>query len=504
MQLEVHNPAFKAQRLTVEAAGVFHGPRLLLNGTVVKKQKGRYTVTTDSGVETTIQLKYIYLDPIPKIKIGEETFEIASSLKWYEYVWIGIPIVLMFSGGAIGGLCGGVAAYASGRLFRSDRSSLAKYGLSALITMGAVVAFVVLGTVFQLLVGTTHNLTMSAQFIAKLADLAIMITTGVIALLMGLRVIGPKPGINEKYDVFHSKWGKHFRWLGPLIIVMSLLEFGASIFAENISFVESQQKARQKIHASVSSSGKLADQNQVVDAPEGFRVMIPKGFTFKELPDKAPALIAIFDFNGAATPVISVSVFPPDGSLEQVIESTKTLLIAKNKTYKFSETQIIDEGLNKIYRTSLSMQRDGVNVKGGMLFFENEGKVFSLTYVTQENLFDTNAAVFERVVHSFGPAANSGLKSPAAIPKTVDAKLPVFAPPVVAPVPTPSAMTVPTTPSVTVPSATTTPTMNPSIIPAPQSQVSQLHRNKKRHSDLRYCLELKTDAEIAACSAGGT
>ncbi|MGA7749640.1 MAG: hypothetical protein WCA63_05785, partial [Gallionella sp.] len=77
MQLEVQHPAFKVQRLSVETARAFLGPRLLLNGTFLKKQKGRYTVKADSGAETTIQLKYNYLDPIPKIKIGEEVIEIA-------------------------------------------------------------------------------------------------------------------------------------------------------------------------------------------------------------------------------------------------------------------------------------------------------------------------------------------------------------------------------------------------------------------------------------------
>lgn len=157
MQLEVQHPEFKAQRLTVETAGAFHGPRLLLNGTVVKRQKGRYTVTADSGAEITIQLKYNYLDPIPKIKIGEEVTELANALKWYEYVWIGIPIVLVFSGGAIGGFVGAIAANTSGRLFRGDRSSLAKYGLSALVTLGALVAFIVLATAFRLLIGAPHK-----------------------------------------------------------------------------------------------------------------------------------------------------------------------------------------------------------------------------------------------------------------------------------------------------------------------------------------------------------
>lgn len=155
MHLEIQHPEFKSQRLTVESAGTFHGPKLLLNGMVVKKQKGRYIVTADSGAETSIQLKYTYLDPIPKIKIGEDVIQIANPLKWYENTWIALPIVLTVTGGAIGGLCGGVAANVSGRIFRSDRSLFGKYALSSLVMLGAVIAFVILATVFRLLLGAS-------------------------------------------------------------------------------------------------------------------------------------------------------------------------------------------------------------------------------------------------------------------------------------------------------------------------------------------------------------
>lgn len=43
MQLAIQHPAFKEQRLVVETAHWFRGPRLLLNGTVVPKKNGRYT-----------------------------------------------------------------------------------------------------------------------------------------------------------------------------------------------------------------------------------------------------------------------------------------------------------------------------------------------------------------------------------------------------------------------------------------------------------------------------
>lgn len=158
MQLEIQHPAFRAQRLAVETAGWLRGPQLLLNGAVIKKMQGRYTVTSDAGAETAIQLKYNYLDPIPKVKMGEEVIELASPFKWYEYAWMGgIPIVLLVSGGAIGGLCGGVAATACGRIFRNDYSPLAKYGLSALVMLGTVIAFIILATVFWLLVGVPHK-----------------------------------------------------------------------------------------------------------------------------------------------------------------------------------------------------------------------------------------------------------------------------------------------------------------------------------------------------------
>jgi hypothetical protein len=154
MQLEVTHPAFKAQRLAVETAGWFTGPKLLLNGSIAEKRKGLYTIVSDAGTGIPIKLKYSFLDPIPKLTIGEEPVELAPSLKWYEYGWLGIPVLLIFMGGAIGGFVGALAACASGRVFRSNHSTLAKYGLSALITVGAFIAFVILATVFQWMIGT--------------------------------------------------------------------------------------------------------------------------------------------------------------------------------------------------------------------------------------------------------------------------------------------------------------------------------------------------------------
>ncbi|RKJ85680.1 hypothetical protein D6R50_21030 [Aeromonas veronii] len=122
MRFEVKHPEFKSQRLTIETAKIFHKSKLLLNGTVVNTQKGLCTVTADSGAATSLQLKYRWFDPVPKIKIGEEVVEIVSPMRWFEYTWImALPFGLVVTGGTLGGLCGAVAVHVSCRAFRSDR-----------------------------------------------------------------------------------------------------------------------------------------------------------------------------------------------------------------------------------------------------------------------------------------------------------------------------------------------------------------------------------------------
>ena len=67
---------------------------------------------------------------------------------------------------------------------------------------------------------------MSAQLIAVIIDNLISIVGGIVAILIGFRVIGPKPEANPKFDTFYAKMGKHLKWLGPLIILFALTQIG--------------------------------------------------------------------------------------------------------------------------------------------------------------------------------------------------------------------------------------------------------------------------------------
>jgi hypothetical protein len=246
---------------------------------------------------------------------------------------------------------------------------------------------------------------MNAQLIATLIDQSLSVSSGIIAMLIGFRVFGPKPGANQKFDSLHTKWLKHLKWFGPLLIVIASIQLIVSVFAGSSSTgdADSKQKMLQALQENLSAEGKLADHDQVIQAPEGFRVLIPEGYTYSKPPGTPLSLAAEYDINGAATPAISVFVTKLDDRLDRFIENTKAILNSRNKTTKFSETQVTETNHFKLYRTTMTSQRDGRDTKGGMLFFESEGKVFILTYGTHEELFNANAPVFEKIIRSFGP-----------------------------------------------------------------------------------------------------
>jgi hypothetical protein len=154
VQIEIKHPAFRSKRLSVETASFFTGPKLLLNGVVVKRNGKGYLVNSDTGQEVAVKVIYNFLDPIPKMKVSGEMIELAKPLQWYEYMWIGIPMLLVFAGGALGGFVGAGSTVINGRIFRSDRGALSKYALAAVTTVAGAAVFFVIAVAVQLAIGT--------------------------------------------------------------------------------------------------------------------------------------------------------------------------------------------------------------------------------------------------------------------------------------------------------------------------------------------------------------
>jgi hypothetical protein len=172
---------FEGRGLRYRPGSLFRRGSLILDEQAVKREHRKYTVRDNQAREVQIRLKSNHIDPIPKIEVGGKVFPLGTPLKWYEYGWAGLPLLLVHAGGALGGACGGAAAYRNVRVFRSDRSTARKYLVTGATSVLAVIAYLV--AVVGLLTGlawygsapphfastawarrTLHELTLEAPF----------------------------------------------------------------------------------------------------------------------------------------------------------------------------------------------------------------------------------------------------------------------------------------------------------------------------------------------------
>jgi hypothetical protein len=64
-----------------------------------------------------------------------------DKLEWYEWAWSGLPIFLLFMGGAIGGALAGGAIVGNGQIFRSNMPGIFKYMITFGISVGAYILY---------------------------------------------------------------------------------------------------------------------------------------------------------------------------------------------------------------------------------------------------------------------------------------------------------------------------------------------------------------------------
>lgn len=150
MDIPINHPSFVRRHLAVRPAGLVKGVKLLQNNSEVSGKRGRYEVRDDADKTRVVELKGRLIDPLPSFSIDGDKIELGRPLAWYEYVWLGLPIILVTVGGAVGGALGFGAAYSSARIFRSDRSGFAKYALSGLISASAAIVFLAVAVAFEL------------------------------------------------------------------------------------------------------------------------------------------------------------------------------------------------------------------------------------------------------------------------------------------------------------------------------------------------------------------
>jgi hypothetical protein len=143
---------FDGHELAVEQR-VFSAPRLLLDNAPAPAgpKPLEYLLTTTDGIEVPIRLQSSQFGSTVDVVIGDQVSSIMAPLQWYEWMWLGVPLLLILGGGMIGGAIGGLCAFLNMRIFRSQTSPLAKYGITGAISTAGILAFFLAAIILAIL-----------------------------------------------------------------------------------------------------------------------------------------------------------------------------------------------------------------------------------------------------------------------------------------------------------------------------------------------------------------
>ncbi len=147
---------FEGQDIVIKSS-LLSGTRMYLNDQKVPKGQrwGEMALTRNDGRVVPAMWKQQMLGfDTPQLVVEGKTIQLIEPLKWHEVVFAGLPIILVFLGGLLGAIVGVLAFTASTSIFRSGINKFSKYALAGLITIFAVLIYLVLATAFQLAINS--------------------------------------------------------------------------------------------------------------------------------------------------------------------------------------------------------------------------------------------------------------------------------------------------------------------------------------------------------------
>jgi hypothetical protein len=145
---------FEGQNIEVKIS-FWTGAKLLVNGESAPKGKrrGEMLLQRNDGKQVIASWKPQFLGwDVPQLVVDGKVVILVEPLKWYQWVWGGWPVFLLFVGGALGAIAGIIAVTINAKVFRAEMSTVLKYVVSGVVSVLAVVAYFVAAIIFSLLI----------------------------------------------------------------------------------------------------------------------------------------------------------------------------------------------------------------------------------------------------------------------------------------------------------------------------------------------------------------
>jgi len=154
MKYKANIEGFEGQNIEVNV-GFWSGPKLLVNGEPAPKGDKRNEMLLQRNdvrqVIATWKPQLLGFD-VPQLVVEGKVVSLVKPLKWYQWAWGGLPVLLAFAGGALGAITGLVAFSINAKVFRSELHDVLKYIVSGLYSITALIAYLFFATIVSFLI----------------------------------------------------------------------------------------------------------------------------------------------------------------------------------------------------------------------------------------------------------------------------------------------------------------------------------------------------------------
>jgi hypothetical protein len=134
---------FEDQTLEIQTS-VLGGARLLINGQPAPRgaKHGEMLLRRSDGAVEIARWRAVLKGwDTPQLVIGGKALTIVAPLRWYEWLWSALPMLLVFSGGIFGGMAGAIAVSLNAYIFRAPMPAALRYLLTATISLSALLLY---------------------------------------------------------------------------------------------------------------------------------------------------------------------------------------------------------------------------------------------------------------------------------------------------------------------------------------------------------------------------
>ena len=97
---------FENQKVELVSSGFFSPAKITVNG--VKAEPGmkrnEILLRKPDGSKVSVFFQNAFFDTIPRLIVNGKSIQVVPPLKWYQYIFCGLTLILIFIGGAIGSI----------------------------------------------------------------------------------------------------------------------------------------------------------------------------------------------------------------------------------------------------------------------------------------------------------------------------------------------------------------------------------------------------------------